>query len=123
MGDQFLRFLLTVGKFKNPLTVKRPKYLPLAVKVTTLVRASSDEIYTAVSLSTTIKHSTTSQGSSSETLKYLCTYFSKNEGLLFFSSSSSDFILISVRPGLLIGAKTGTSDRTHVHTAMEAPEK
>ena len=83
-----------------------------------------NEIYTAVSLSTTSKYSITSPGSSSETLvSDLCTYFSKNEGLLFFSSSSSDFIFISVGLGLLIGAKTGTSDKTQAHSAIQAPEK
>ena len=82
-----------------------------------------NEIYTAVTLSTTSKYSITSLASSSETLKYFCTYFSKTEGLLFFSSIPFDFIFISVGLGLLIGAKTGTSDKTNAHTAIQAPEK
>ena len=73
-------------------------------------------------LSTTNKYSSTSEGLGSEELKYLCTYFSKNEGLRFLPSSS-EVIFISLTPGDLMGVKTGTNDNRPVHRAMAAPEK
>ena len=73
-------------------------------------------------LSTTNKYSSTSEGSGSEELKYLCTYFSKNEGLRFLPSSS-EVIFISLTPGDLMGVKTGTNDNRPVQRAMAAPEK